>query len=138
MSASRTACGLDFLRTPKVALLPLDSADAKEWVTDLAERARGNDCPRLAAELGQGGSLAAMVGAVLDLSPFLRGELLKQPSILERLFDAPVEACIDALIAEIAGLDTCLEVATAAPSFRRWRFRCLPRCEQPVEQALGE
>lgn len=96
---------LDFLATPAIELRPLDADAAAEWIADLKDRAETGDLPRLANVLDKGGPASATLGAVLDLSPFLRGELLKQPQILDHLFDAPVEARIDAVIAEIDALD---------------------------------
>ncbi len=114
MIAAALADTLDFLAKPAVALQPLDAGSANEWLEELKERAEEEgDCPRLAAALSEKSGLTETLGAIVDLSPFIRGELLKQPSILEHLFDTPVEQRIDTLTGEFDGLDGDIDTESA-------------------------
>ncbi len=86
-------------------LMPLDAADAARHLAELAEAASEAGAARLAALCGgPDGPLKRFLGAVLDLSPFLREGLKLDPAVLERLFDAPVAARLPALNGEIAAL----------------------------------
>ena len=100
-------------------LRPLDPHNAGETLADLAELAREAGFGRLAA-LAEGGSpTAAFLGACFDLSPFLRDAAKRFPQALDALFDAPLEACLAALIDGIAGLSG--EGLTESELMRRLR-----------------
>ncbi|MBO6719172.1 MAG: bifunctional [glutamine synthetase] adenylyltransferase/[glutamine synthetase]-adenylyl-L-tyrosine phosphorylase [Rhizobiaceae bacterium] len=102
-SANKDEC-LWFGRQPEV-LRPLDADESAGYLADLAEAAKDADAERLHKLVGDGGELADFLAAVLDLSPFLRGCLLRDPGMLERLFDQTLADRLDTIDGEIAALD---------------------------------
>jgi glutamate-ammonia-ligase adenylyltransferase len=83
--------------------VPLDAANAAALLDDLGQGARGRGLERLAALAAGRSPLATFLGAVLDLSPFMRDAARRRPQMLDALFDTPAAARIEALNAEIAG-----------------------------------
>jgi glutamate-ammonia-ligase adenylyltransferase len=88
---------------PPRPLYALDETAAGEAVVELAELAAGQDLPRLARLTEQSGD-AAFLGAILDLSEFMRDSVRRQPQALERLFDTPVGERLEAINRTIAAL----------------------------------
>ncbi|GGD93233.1 glutamate-ammonia-ligase adenylyltransferase [Aureimonas endophytica] len=82
---------------------PLDGARARLWLEDLAKAAEAADCPRLAT-FCRAGPGRERFGAVLELSTYLGGLMLRRPDWLERLFAEFAEARLAALLAEVAAL----------------------------------
>lgn len=119
---------------PVRALRVLDAENAKEQREDLAEAAGEAGAERTAKLLSGSSDLAGFLAAILDLSPFLRGCLKRDPAILERLFGATVSERLEAIDTEIAGL-AAVENLTEADLMRR--LRTLKR-EAHVLIALGD
>ena len=86
----------------KVPLLPLDAGAARAELGDVAETAEENGLARLAAFLSAEGATQDFLGAVFDLSDFLRDCARRRPEMLDRLFDDTVDGRLDALLTEIA------------------------------------
>ncbi|MCO5156933.1 MAG: bifunctional [glutamine synthetase] adenylyltransferase/[glutamine synthetase]-adenylyl-L-tyrosine phosphorylase [Aquamicrobium sp.] len=94
--------GENWFGKPVAVLAPLDADNAAAILRDLAQSARERDLPRLAALAAGGSPLAAFLGAMLDLSPFMRDAARRRPQMLDALFDTPAERRIDELNAAIA------------------------------------
>ena len=89
---------------PVPALVPLDDGCAGRELAEIASNAGDEGFPRLARILSGKSELASFVGAVLDLSPFMRDCARRRPEILDALFDEPIEARLLGIQAEIGGL----------------------------------
>ncbi|GAB4360917.1 MAG: bifunctional [glutamine synthetase] adenylyltransferase/[glutamine synthetase]-adenylyl-L-tyrosine phosphorylase [Oricola sp.] len=76
-----------------------DEAALDKARTTLAAAAGKAGADRLEAVLRGGGPLADFLLAVMALSPFLSHQMERQPLLLESLFDAPVTARLDAILA---------------------------------------
>jgi glutamate-ammonia-ligase adenylyltransferase len=87
-------------------LVPLDEANAARILADLADLAREEGIGRLAGLADAVSPVSRFLGAAFDLSPFLRDAARRYPAALDALFDAPVEARLDALVADIGALAT--------------------------------
>ena len=99
-------------------LVPLDRSRAKSWAVDLREAAEAEGLDRLAALMSAPGgssradgappdtsvSDAGRIAAVLDLSPFLNGQMLQHPEWLDQLFDADARTIIRQRIERLADL----------------------------------
>ncbi len=92
-----------FGATPR-KLLPLDAKNAAAQLSDLAASAKANDCKNLAALIESRNDAVAFLGAVLDLSPFIRDVLLVRPEIIEALFDARLSTRVETIISGIEAL----------------------------------
>ena len=110
---SRVETGESWFGVKAAALAPLDADNAAAAMRDLAEKAQENGLPRLAALASGASPLAAFLAAVFDLSPFLRDAARRRPQALDALFDRPADACIEALIGEIARLGDVEELSEA-------------------------
>ncbi|WP_163268990.1 bifunctional [glutamine synthetase] adenylyltransferase/[glutamine synthetase]-adenylyl-L-tyrosine phosphorylase [Chelativorans alearense] len=86
---------------PVRALSPLDADRAGAELDSLAETAAEEDCPRLARLLSGDSALANFLGAVFDLSPYLRDCARRDPPNLEALFDEKLDARLASLNAAI-------------------------------------
>src|SRR5689334_3699391 len=93
-----------WLLKPAVSLLPLESESAHAELAEISEAAAEAGLPRLERLLAGGCAAAAFLAAAFDLSPYLRDVARRRPEFLDRLFDAPVAARLDAILAEIAGV----------------------------------
>lgn len=82
--------GTAWFGSPVRVLRPLDSARAREELNNLASLAAERNCTRLAALLAGKSALADFLGAVFDLSPYLRDCARNMPESLERLFEEPL------------------------------------------------
>ena len=102
----------------KTRLVPLDEIRAKGWAEDLRRTADEAGIVRLASlmsdidDAGEGAgtgsstdpSDAARISAVLDLSPFLGGQMLQHPEWLDALFDVDARELIATRIAALENL----------------------------------
>ena len=100
---SKADKGEAWFGAPVANLKPLDEDHAAEALGDLAEMARENGLPRLAAIASVRSPLASFLAAVFDLSPFLRDCARRWPQTLENLFHTPLDARLEELLPEIAG-----------------------------------
>ena len=83
-------------------LRPLDEARAAGWLADLARAATDGEAPRLAHMAGAASSSdARRLAAVMDLSPYLGGIMLRRPEWLEPLFHADGRSRIAEIVAEL-------------------------------------
>ncbi len=98
-----------------IRLSPLDAAEARREVRDLAGLAKERGLPRLAALLSGRDAEAAFLSAVFDLSDFMRDCARRRPEILDQLFDVGIA-------------DRLAAIATSA--------RALPFAEGITEKAL--
>ena len=111
---SKADTGETWFGAPIADLKPLDEDHAAETLADLAELAAEKELPRLAG-LARGRSpLAASLGAIFDLSPFLRDCARRWPQALERLFETPLADRLEQLTADIAGCGMVAEQTEAA------------------------
>jgi glutamate-ammonia-ligase adenylyltransferase len=94
-------------------LRPLDRDRAASFLHDLVASAHQAHLPRLADLLSDGGRLPDFLAAVFDLSPFTQHIARRQPEILDRLFNAPVQARLAAILEEIGGCASVDEVSEA-------------------------
>ena len=86
----------------QAVLRPLDPDNARAEIADLAGRARAAGHEALAATLSDAEDPnAAFIAAALDLSPFLRDTIRRDPAMLQRLAQEGVEARLDALLSAI-------------------------------------
>jgi len=97
-----------FGREPR-PLAPLHRKAADAVLTDLRQDAFEADAKRLVRLLERDGPLPRFLAAAFDLSPFLRDCALRDPLVLERLFDADVSERIAAVTARLAALDEVSE-----------------------------
>lgn len=86
---------------PVSKLLPLDTARARQELSEVVTSARGEGLSRLAKLLGGKGPAPDFLTAIFDLSPFLRDLARRRPRMLDRLFDEPVDARLISIRAEI-------------------------------------
>ncbi|TCT08708.1 glutamate-ammonia-ligase adenylyltransferase [Tepidamorphus gemmatus] len=99
-SATRRSAGLaDRL---KERPLVVDEAAAAGFLDDLRTAARAAKCRKLAARLKDDG-LAEFLKGVLDGSPWLRGLLVADPAMAERVLTADPDSHLARLTAELAG-----------------------------------
>jgi len=105
--------GTTWFGSPVRELHPLDAEHAQEEIESLLEAAHERDCPRLASLLSADNRLRAFLAAVFDLSPYLRDCARRQPAVLEALFDARLDARLNALSEEIAAVGLGAEESEA-------------------------
>jgi [glutamine synthetase] adenylyltransferase / [glutamine synthetase]-adenylyl-L-tyrosine phosphorylase len=79
-------------------LVALDHAFSAKYMKELTHRAKQESLPRLAKLTTSNIGVCRFIGAVFDLSPFLREALLNRPHILDGLFDVPALTRIDQII----------------------------------------
>src|SRR6185312_2427280 len=82
-------------------LVALDPVSAAAEIADLARTARERKLVRLADLLAGSSPLRDFLAAAFDLSDFLRDCVRREPEVLERLFDEPVERRLGSLVEEI-------------------------------------
>ena len=95
------------------ALTPLDPEKARGYLADLSERAQSEDLSQV-VELLRNGKAQSFLGAVLDLSPFIRESLIRHPGILARIASSPPEAALKDILTEISNSGTEEGVTEAA------------------------
>jgi len=82
---------------------PIDEDAARRWIADLREAAEERGLNRLGAFLESGHPDTARLSALLDLSPFLNGIILKNPEWLEDVLTEGAAACVKRTIESVAG-----------------------------------
>ena len=100
--AAAKAEGSGLLLKPSMKLLPLDLASAQAELAEVVEAAEEDGLTRLATYLGAEGEIQGFLGAVFDLSDFLRDCARRRPEMLDRLFDNTIAERLEALLKEIA------------------------------------
>ena len=113
-TAMKREDGSTWLGQPARALSPLDAERARAEIASLSEGAADRGCPRLAGLLAGGGPLAGFLGAVFDLSSYLRDCARRDPSILEALFDEPLAGRLERLNRQIAALPFAEDASEAS------------------------
>ncbi len=114
VSAKKTSEGASFLGGPLRKLVPLDEDAARRELADVAEAAKERELPRLAKLLSGKTAAADFLGALFNLSPFLRDCVRRQPGILDRLFDVSVETRLSEIrraICECAAAESVSEAS---------------------------
>ena len=102
------------LLKPQVKLLPLDPDAAEVELAEVASAAEDDGLTRLAGYLSAEGKGQDFLGAVFDLSDFLRDCARRQPAMLDALFGQTVEQRLDALLGEIAASPRAEDVSEAS------------------------
>ncbi|ACD72129.1 glutamate-ammonia-ligase adenylyltransferase [Brucella abortus 01-4165] len=92
------------------ALTPLDPERASAFLADLEARAREEELAGVVALLGRK-KAADFLSAILDLSPFIREALTRQPRILDRIVSATPESALEAILDEISASGTVAGVS---------------------------
>ncbi len=106
--------GAEWLLKPALKLVPLDERRAAQELADVAAAAADEGLARLGKLLTARGSSRDFLGAVFDLSPFLRDLARRRPQMLDALFDRTVEERLAAVVAEIAGSGVAEDLTEAA------------------------
>ncbi|MDW6021128.1 bifunctional [glutamine synthetase] adenylyltransferase/[glutamine synthetase]-adenylyl-L-tyrosine phosphorylase [Mesorhizobium sp. BAC0120] len=88
-SAARTGGKPGWSWTPR-RLVALDSGQAEAEVAEIVGIAGESGLPRLAALLSEAGPVRDFLGAVFDLSDFMRDYARRRPEVLERLLDSTI------------------------------------------------
>ncbi len=91
------------------ALLSLNAELAKRHLTDLASAAKEVGFDRLSTLAKATSPLASFLGAVFDLSPFLRDIALLRPEILDSLFDQSADDRIETIIESLPQLGLTID-----------------------------
>ncbi|MFC7065234.1 bifunctional [glutamine synthetase] adenylyltransferase/[glutamine synthetase]-adenylyl-L-tyrosine phosphorylase [Brucella rhizosphaerae] len=86
-------------------LTPLDSERAQSFLTDLEERAKEEELGHVTQLLGNK-QARSFLAAVLDLSPFIRESLIRQPRILDRIAVLTPEEALANILSEITAYGT--------------------------------
>ncbi|MBO1038940.1 bifunctional [glutamine synthetase] adenylyltransferase/[glutamine synthetase]-adenylyl-L-tyrosine phosphorylase [Brucella pituitosa] len=86
-------------------LTPLDSERAQSFLVDLEGRAKEEGLDRVTSLLGNK-KAEGFLAAVLDLSPFIRESLIRQPRILDRIAAAAPEEALANILSEISASGT--------------------------------
>jgi glutamate-ammonia-ligase adenylyltransferase len=90
------------LLKPAVKLHPLDASSTRAELAEVASAAEEDGFGRLARYLAVKGDTQDFLGAVFDLSHFLRDVARRRPDMLDRLFDETIEKRLDAILNDIA------------------------------------
>ncbi|MEZ5782022.1 MAG: bifunctional [glutamine synthetase] adenylyltransferase/[glutamine synthetase]-adenylyl-L-tyrosine phosphorylase [Rhizobiaceae bacterium] len=99
-----------FAKAPR-RLVPLDQTDAQGLLAELGEAADERGLERLAALCRSDAPDAAFLGAVFDLSEFMRDCARRQPEAVDRLFDQSLEERLEDILATIAALPFAEDVS---------------------------
>ncbi|RLQ87540.1 bifunctional [glutamine synthetase] adenylyltransferase/[glutamine synthetase]-adenylyl-L-tyrosine phosphorylase [Notoacmeibacter ruber] len=83
---------------------PLDRERAEEWLEDLRKSALKAEVNAVSSMIEESGALRDFLLGVLDLSPFLRSALLRNPDLLRRLSDCGLNGVVEEEIAAIMAL----------------------------------
>lgn len=100
--------------TPPRKLVPLDVDEAHQELADLAETAKDEGLPRLSKLLAGKSAAADFLGAVFDLSPFMRDCARRQPEMLDRLFDQSMDDRLATILQAIRKCCVGAEVTEAS------------------------
>lgn len=93
--------GTAWFGAPVGPLQPLDPARAENELQSLAREAEAKGLARLQTLLSSTGELRSFLGAIADLSPYMRDSLQMLPESLEALFDDPLATRLASLNDEI-------------------------------------
>jgi glutamate-ammonia-ligase adenylyltransferase len=85
-------------------LKPLDPAEARRELRDVAEAAKEKNLPRLSALLSGRDAEAEFLAAVFDLSDFMRDCARRRPEMLDQLFDTAIDDRLAGIVAAVRGL----------------------------------
>ena len=85
-------------------LVALDAKAASAHLKDFGLRAKEEDLPRLVELAKSKSQLSTFLGAVFDLSPFLRSTAMVTPAILDHLLDIPATSRIETIIEAMPAL----------------------------------
>lgn len=99
---------------PALALKSLDKAEAASDLADIIEDVRDAGFEPLAGELSGKGEARDFVAAAIDLSPYLRDAIRRQPSILETLRTGTAESRIRDIIGEMRALGRAEDATEAS------------------------
>ncbi|OYR11083.1 bifunctional [glutamine synthetase] adenylyltransferase/[glutamine synthetase]-adenylyl-L-tyrosine phosphorylase [Brucella grignonensis] len=101
-------------------LTPLDSERARSFLVDLEGRAREEELGRVVGLLSNT-KAKSFLAAALDLSPFIRESLIRQPRILDRIVAAAPEEALANILSEISasGTDEGVTEASLMSSLRQ-------------------
>jgi glutamate-ammonia-ligase adenylyltransferase len=107
-----------------LALRPLDAKDAASDLADVVAEAREEGLNALADELSSKGFARDFVSAAIDLSPYLRDTVRRQPAILETLRTGRATVRLGEIITEIraAGLADDASEASIMATLRRLKL----------------
>ncbi|MBZ9654988.1 bifunctional [glutamine synthetase] adenylyltransferase/[glutamine synthetase]-adenylyl-L-tyrosine phosphorylase [Phyllobacterium lublinensis] len=112
MSSGAAGADAAFFAQTLRNLEPLDKQNAAFLLADLLKSAAEKDCARI-GKLTSAKAAASFLGAMLDLSPYLRTVLLRRPNLIEPLFDMPLSKRLEALMLEISATSNGKDVTEA-------------------------
>lgn len=115
------------------ALTPLNKDLARRYLAELADAAKDAGLPRLEDLARANSEAAAFLGAVMDLSPFMRDGAILHPMRLDRLLDEPIAERIETIISAMPALGLTLESESELMSALR-----LAKSEAHFLIALGD
>jgi len=123
MKAPDAAAKDGWLAAVGMVLHPIDADAAQEWLAELREAAREAGCAEAARFLGRRNAATRFLAAVLDLSPFLRDALLRDPAMLEPMLAGELDARLDEILAEVAAVATDPQTSEKALMARMRRLK---------------
>ncbi|MGB3500351.1 MAG: bifunctional [glutamine synthetase] adenylyltransferase/[glutamine synthetase]-adenylyl-L-tyrosine phosphorylase [Mesorhizobium sp.] len=85
-------------------LKPIDAAEAAGELAEIAEAATEAGLDELARELKRKGDVTQLLGAVFNLSPYLRDTVRRQPQVLDALRAGRAGEHLDEILSEISDL----------------------------------
>jgi len=92
----------------------MDAAQAKSELADIAEEARDAELDRLATVLGEDSDVTKFLGAVFELSDFLRDAARRDPRVLDRLLDLSAEQRLAEILDAVKVLAATPDLSEAA------------------------
>ena len=118
-----SAASLWFGAAP-LAIAPLDAGEAASDLADVLGEAREAGLSPLADELSKGGPTRDFVAAAIDLSPYLRDTVRRQPAILETLRAGRAVARLDEIVLDMraAGRADDASEASVMAALRRLKL----------------
>jgi glutamate-ammonia-ligase adenylyltransferase len=107
-----------------LALTPLNAQDAASDLADIAAEAHGEGLTALADDLSSKGSARDFVAAAINLSPYLRDTVRRQPGILETLRTGASKQRLTEIVTEIrdTGLADDVSEASVMTSLRKLKL----------------
>ncbi|MFZ1812886.1 MAG: bifunctional [glutamine synthetase] adenylyltransferase/[glutamine synthetase]-adenylyl-L-tyrosine phosphorylase [Rhizobiaceae bacterium] len=89
---------------PLRTIAPSSAGEARKWLAELHARLKGEGHEAFSGKLDSESEIAAFLGAVFTLSPFLRDCALIRPAILVDILSRPFEETYTNLLQETRGL----------------------------------